>query len=75
MTEQPSCDGTTRGLWISLALPGNVARRCGKAGMQLSQRYFPGRSAVPVSVSVDCGFFQPWHMEDSPPERIFMFMA
>lgn len=35
----------------------------------------PGCSAVPVSVSVDCGFFQPWHMEDNPPERIFMFMA
>lgn len=63
MTEQPFCDGTTRGLTlqISLALPGNVAKRCGEAGMQLSQSYFPGCSAVPVSVSVDRGVFQPWH--------------
>lgn len=61
------------GLWTSLALARNVAKRCGGAQRAVAPELVTWCSAVPLSF--DRGVFQTWHMKDTPPERVFMFIA
>lgn len=67
----------TRGpcLWTSVALAGNVAKRCGGARRAVAPELVPWCSAAAVPLSFGQGVFQTWRVKDTPPERVFLFIA